>query len=323
MEDRQYFTAQIGLPSPWRERRETPLSHSFCQYVKRAENVLIVENARVHADLKTNLAVRDFDVVAYLGVPIRAPGGAVIGALCVIDTEPRAWSAQDAARLSDLALCVNDEIKLRAAAMRTEALYRDLETAHGRLKRISMLRDTISQVFMVPDLTLEARFQEMLRAACKALDMESGSIACFNGGMPEILFHHPVDHTVVRLVEKAWMFTDEVTYLANRVLSGEQQVMLRPAQDGRTPAQVTLTGEHAKTYAAAPLILNGVMFGVIEFANIKRSADWSEEFAETLTMIALFTCAYLSAYEQICLLKGTSSTAAPSAPRKRAKVTSI
>ena len=29
-EDRQFFKSCIGLPEPWSERRETPLSHSFC-----------------------------------------------------------------------------------------------------------------------------------------------------------------------------------------------------------------------------------------------------------------------------------------------------
>jgi hypothetical protein len=31
--DRQFFKSALGLPEPWATRRETPLSHSFCQHV--------------------------------------------------------------------------------------------------------------------------------------------------------------------------------------------------------------------------------------------------------------------------------------------------
>ena len=30
--DRQFFKSAIGLPEPWRTKRETPLSHSFCKH---------------------------------------------------------------------------------------------------------------------------------------------------------------------------------------------------------------------------------------------------------------------------------------------------
>ena len=33
--DRQFFKSAVGLAAPWAAARETPLSHSFCQYVVR------------------------------------------------------------------------------------------------------------------------------------------------------------------------------------------------------------------------------------------------------------------------------------------------
>src|SRR6266508_3541157 len=44
--DRQFFKSQRGLPSPYAERRETPLSHSFCQHVVREAAALVVDDAR-------------------------------------------------------------------------------------------------------------------------------------------------------------------------------------------------------------------------------------------------------------------------------------
>ena len=32
--DRQFFASEQGLSEPWASKRETPLTHSFCQHVK-------------------------------------------------------------------------------------------------------------------------------------------------------------------------------------------------------------------------------------------------------------------------------------------------
>ena len=47
--DRQFFKSCIGLPEPWLSRRETPLSHSFCQHNRIPRKPLLVEDARVHS----------------------------------------------------------------------------------------------------------------------------------------------------------------------------------------------------------------------------------------------------------------------------------
>ena len=43
--DRQFFLSQQGLPEPWESRRQTPLSHSFCQHVKLEGKPLIINVA--------------------------------------------------------------------------------------------------------------------------------------------------------------------------------------------------------------------------------------------------------------------------------------
>lgn len=110
---RQFFMALQGLADPWASARETPLSHSFCQYVVASGEPLLVENAREHPLLHNNLAIDDLGVVAYLGVPVHAPGGHAVASLCTIDGQPRAWSDADLRALSDLAALVESEIELR------------------------------------------------------------------------------------------------------------------------------------------------------------------------------------------------------------------
>jgi signal transduction histidine kinase len=45
-ECRQFFKSAVGLPEPWRTRRETPLTHSFCALVVQDHAPLIIEDAR-------------------------------------------------------------------------------------------------------------------------------------------------------------------------------------------------------------------------------------------------------------------------------------
>src|SRR3954453_20148227 len=58
-EDRQFFKSACGLPSPWNTTRETPLSHSFCQYVVAQQEALVVTDARQDPRLVSNLAVSE------------------------------------------------------------------------------------------------------------------------------------------------------------------------------------------------------------------------------------------------------------------------
>ncbi len=102
-EDRQFFKSCLGVPEPWASSRETPLTHSFCQHAIVAREPLVVEDAREHPVLRHNQAIRDMHVVAYLGIPLIDPAGQALGTLCVIDSQPRRWTAGDIALLQDVA----------------------------------------------------------------------------------------------------------------------------------------------------------------------------------------------------------------------------
>ena len=112
--DRQFFKACVGLPEPWASRRETPLSHSFCQHVVASRAPLVVDDAREHPTLRQNGAVLDIGVIAYLGVPLITPDGHVFGSLCAIDGRPRAWTEGEVETMRDLAESVMTEVALRA-----------------------------------------------------------------------------------------------------------------------------------------------------------------------------------------------------------------
>ncbi len=113
-EERQFFKSCVGLPEPWASRRETPLSHSFCQHAVASREPLVVEDARVHPMLQENLAIRDLDVVAYLGIPLISPDGHALGSFCVIDSKPRLWTSEQVKLMQDLAASVITELRVAA-----------------------------------------------------------------------------------------------------------------------------------------------------------------------------------------------------------------
>ncbi|CAN5705561.1 GAF domain-containing sensor histidine kinase [soil metagenome] len=115
---RQFFKSSCGLPAPYEARRETPLSHSFCQHVVASDEPLIVSDARTHPLVKDNLAIPDLGVIAYAGMPLRDEKGVCLGALCAIDGVPRDWTEEELATLSALAAQVSAEFALRAQAAR-------------------------------------------------------------------------------------------------------------------------------------------------------------------------------------------------------------
>lgn len=120
--ERQFFLSAEGLGEPWSERRETPLSHSFCQYVVGTGAGLNIENAREDPRVRDNLAVSELGLVAYLGMPLRSAEGFVLGALCAVDHVPRQWTAEQESVLADLAAMASSELALRELASQLEVL---------------------------------------------------------------------------------------------------------------------------------------------------------------------------------------------------------
>jgi diguanylate cyclase (GGDEF)-like protein len=112
---RQFFISQSGLSGEIAEARQTPLSHSFCQYATASQEPLVVADAREHPLVKRNLAVRDLDVIAYAGIPLVLGDGHAVGAFCAVDAKPREWSDKDLRILADLAAAVTAHLDLRKA----------------------------------------------------------------------------------------------------------------------------------------------------------------------------------------------------------------
>jgi signal transduction histidine kinase len=170
-EDCQFFPAATGLAEPWATRRQTPLALSFCQHVVTGDADLIVNDAQNDARVQDNPAVGELGVRAYLGVPLRAPGGETLGSLCAIDHHPREWSERDIETMHDIAEAAASTIALRVSEHRRAAVAS--EVSHELRTPLTRLRfelDDLARsagvdaaVAHVQDLT--SAIEELTRAA--------------------------------------------------------------------------------------------------------------------------------------------------------------
>ena len=128
--DRQFFLSADGLGEPYRSARETPLSHSFCRHVIASGEPLVVDDARAHPLVCQSPVIDEMGVLAYLGVPVLAPGGHVLGTLCVVQPDVRDWRPDELDALRDLAQAASAAIAARLAE-RTAA--RDARGARASL----------------------------------------------------------------------------------------------------------------------------------------------------------------------------------------------
>jgi serine phosphatase RsbU (regulator of sigma subunit) len=150
--DQQVFPGASGLPSPWAERRASPLSHSFSQYVAKSGEPLVISDAREDPLLHDNPSVTELGVVAYAGMPLTDDHGNVLGALCAIDAVPREWSEHELAVLADLTRDCRNEIRLRLSRLdvqrereRRDRVEAQLQAEINRSRRMLAIAESLNE----------------------------------------------------------------------------------------------------------------------------------------------------------------------------------
>lgn len=304
--DRQFFTSHQGLSEPWRSLRETPLSHSFCQHVQSGNAPLIVADAREHDLVKDNLAVPNLGVIAYLGVPIHAPDGAAIGALCVNCPHPRAWTEEEVSLLTDLAACASEQILLRATLLTSQALNRDLAAARDRGRRFSALRSTIMEAFTTPEQDVEVRFTSLLAAGCEALGLDAGAIVRVDGDTARTIARFPLDPATDGALPEGRDL--QHASLTAHAVSGHEIIHCSDCPKHADEPQRAFDGSVPGSCIVAPLMLDGVVYGALEFiCREPRDEPWGDAEISAVGIIAMLVTSLLGVFGQIEKLRKSES----------------
>jgi PAS domain S-box-containing protein len=162
---RQFFVGFVGLPEPWASRRQTPLSHSFCQYTVRFGEPFVISDARRDPLLSSNLAIPDLGVIAYAGVPLRDAEGEVLGSIAAADTRPREWTDNDLETLQEFAALAAAVISERTAAVQREV-------AQEKVAHLAAVFETTSD--LVGAITAEGQLLYLNRAGRDLLGVGPG-----------------------------------------------------------------------------------------------------------------------------------------------------
>lgn len=102
--------AGVGVDGVNRISRGT----SLCSLSILTNDVTVFENASQDPCLLANpLVIGDFGLQFYAGAPLITSDGFNIGAVCIIDKQPREFSESDQKMLESLASAVMDEIERR------------------------------------------------------------------------------------------------------------------------------------------------------------------------------------------------------------------
>ncbi|MEV6346900.1 SpoIIE family protein phosphatase [Actinoplanes sp. NPDC051851] len=125
----QHLAGHVGMPSPFAESRRMPLSHSFSRHVVLSGEMLVVPDTRADPRTRDNPAIAELGAIAYAGAPITDPDGLVVGALCAVDVEPRAWTPSEITFLGEMAAVCSSEACLRITRAAEEEARRTAEEA--------------------------------------------------------------------------------------------------------------------------------------------------------------------------------------------------
>lgn len=108
-DDFQYSISKFGN---WSQDSIGPKQSTICQYTVMDNELLVINDTRMDKRVRAIHGLEDQSIRFYAGMPIKSPSGIILGALCVIDFEPRQLTKEQLQSLRDLTKEAEYRIKL-------------------------------------------------------------------------------------------------------------------------------------------------------------------------------------------------------------------
>lgn len=113
---KQRFVSRIGLPMA-----ETDIRSSICAHAVTSGGLLVVPDLVADPRFRDNpLVTHSPHLRFYAGATLVAKNGVAVGALCIMDTQPRSFDQRDQDQLATLAQLVMEQLELRSLSGRLD-----------------------------------------------------------------------------------------------------------------------------------------------------------------------------------------------------------
>ena len=128
-ESRQWFKSKLGV-----HQQQTPRDVAFCAHTILKDEPLFVSDALTDSRFADSaLVTGEPGIRFYAGFPLTNPEGFALGALCVIDREPRKLSAQQQEAMQILARQVMALLEMRRISARLADALANVKTLESLL----------------------------------------------------------------------------------------------------------------------------------------------------------------------------------------------
>lgn len=166
-ETRQWFLSKFGL-----DATQTPREISFCAQVVHTRSALCVPDTATDSRFAANpMVTGPPHIRAYLGIPLTARSGHVVGTLCAIDRRPREFDPAALRTFSDFARIVEETIQARELSVQIE---RALKLA---TEQQALFRDTFEYAGVgITHTSLQGELIRINRHACELLGYSMSEI---------------------------------------------------------------------------------------------------------------------------------------------------
>jgi diguanylate cyclase (GGDEF)-like protein len=109
--DHQYYRAEVGMSIA-----PIPRKQSLCHHAVQQDNLFVIDDALADQRFGECILVHDAPFVRfYAAIPIKAPSGEVVGALCAMDAAPGQITEAQSEVFHHLRAMIENDLKLRKA----------------------------------------------------------------------------------------------------------------------------------------------------------------------------------------------------------------